>query len=288
MLAAKSRTVAAIRDRSPTIRRISRTERNLPAFGRPAIRCARAGAGRRHRLAYLQHVEPPGRRLQVWRADERVGPRRSNGPNGTRIPRITRRPNGTRITRGSRGRPIGTRITADHEAANRRDRGSRPIGTQIPRDPRRSRDASADLRDPRPVCDPRDPRPSIRSTAIRETVPRFVNTSVRRCSVRNRLAISIQPVGQSNSTGTRKCAVQPLARMRLGPVDSWHRLLRRLVETFEKRLVSNRASGKTRHSRANLSLQVQELLTFAARQYWRRRPAAFAASHRWCNSRILG
>ena len=173
--------------------------------------------------------------------------------------------------RGSRGGQTGRRsprITRDRDESGR-ERSS--AATRVP---------SADQRDPRPVY------PLHR--AIRETVPLLVNTSVRCCSVRNRLAISIQPVGQRNSTGARKCAVQPLARMRIGPVDSWHRLLRRLVETFEKRLVSNRASGKTRQSRANLSLQVQELLTFAARQYWRRRPAAFAASHRWCNSRILG
>ena len=88
-----------------------------------------------------------------------------------------------------------------------------------------------------------DPLPRPVSLWMRSAM-RFVNISVRRCSVRNRLAISIQPVGHSNSTGTRKCAAWPLARTRLGPVDFWHRLLLILVETFEKRLVSNRASGK--------------------------------------------
>ena len=164
---------------------------------------------------------------------------------------------GAKTGRGSR-RFHGTRITPisrDADLTGRRSRGSRITTASLASPGWRGRSPAGDPRSPRPVptgltrairvpspvvFDPRDPRPV--EMFIHD--PRCVNTSVRRCSVRNRLAISIQPVGQSNSTGTRKCAARPLARTRLGPVDSWHRLLRRLVETFEKRLVSNRASGK--------------------------------------------
>ena len=197
--AAKSRTVAVIRDRSPTLRRISRTERNLPlpAGSSP---CARAGAGATARPTYIMSNQQVAACRSVARMERVDGTRIADRTGQTG--RGSRRSSTGRGSRGSHGTPIA-RIS-DHD----RQPGVARLARRSRR--RSARSASAAVAEP----DPRDPRlasasdPAIRAIGIRDAIrdPRFVNTSVRRCSVRNRLAISIQPVGQSNSTGTRKCA----------------------------------------------------------------------------------